>query len=400
MRKFWIVSLLICFALGCCTQHLTSGGVQFDDESLPVRKECEFQESQINSLEKMIFRPFEVYMPTNVANVDCCCLGDGSLFFDTPDAELCVIMFPLCYDDRVINDKIELYAKVQRGSRRSISSDEDMEMCELKRLCGNVRHEWWYMVKEYQDRRILMEHFKKSSGENVLYCYCELTDGVSTKFVMNSNNTIDMTVCKWLWQLCQVFQIKVKYIDSNKRYDPLQRFERISQLRRNCTFTGGESQEFEWKHVGSANLYSFSNANVGQCHVHGQDHYVLDLPNTEHYVTIQDDVQDVIDNKIELYGYLEMVRNTDTISNLTDMVQCAVVLGRQLGIDWYIEERCLDRRLLIEHSCDFIGVERLKCYCAFADGRCILFEMRGVSAIDNDAVQCFWSLCRKFAIID
>ena len=64
--------------------------------------------------------------------------------------------------------------------------------------------------------------------------------------------------------------------------------------------------------------------------------------------------------------------------------------------DWYMEKKCADRRLLIEHRHQREGLEGLLCCCEFYEGPCVIFKIRGNGAIDSEDLEFFMKICQEF----
>jgi len=383
----WFASsfLLAAGMLICgCLRHVEPARPEGVRGSAPERRDCPANDTPFAEVSWLEFRPFRMLMPTNV-EVDCCCecLDFGRVDMMVPGVSLWASIVVLGASGGEISAMLEEYqliAETQKKSRNGVV---------------------WYMERQYPDRRLLMDMQGSSLVGWKLRCCCEIDSGECLMVQVESDAEFAATTCEWIWRLCRSLKIDIKCFDTFsclKRPD--QPDSNVFATRKLPWGDGGlDSEDFEWKQIRCFRIYLPSKVNVEHCCV-DHDSFVFDMPYSSHYVTVccSDEGSDDIDDKIDFYSYSSADLNGDLSLDIKRKILISIALREMAGIDYYMEKRFSDRRLLVEHRHQSIDREGVACYCEFYGGPHVSFRVRGSGVVDRKDFEWILMVCRNFKI--
>ena len=357
---------------------------------VPERRACPTNDTPFADGTWREFRPFRVFLPIGV-EVESCCLSLelGRMNMVVPGTSLHATMVVSGNSGDDIDSMIEY--------SQSFSSDE--QSVQRANVPGiNSQSIVWYMEKKYPDRRILMELRGSSASGMRLRGYCELKTGVSL-FAVRSEDDVAYPTCELLWRLLRSIKVEIKCRDAfNCLRTEAPGASHIPATRKlQWKEVNLDIGDFEWKSFRQFRVFLPSNVNVECCCIDEED-FVFDMPDKSHYVTAYgiDLEDDEIDKKLELYSYSSADLDGSIPLEEKEKIHIALVLREVAGIDWYMERKCRDRRLLIEHRHQSETCEGVLCCCEFDEGPCVYFKIRGSGAIDRENLEYFMKVCEEF----
>ena len=382
-------SLLLCGCMKHAQLNISDISKEVCDFK-PKRRECFAADTAFPEGAWREIRPFRVFLPVD-AEIEGCCLDFefGRIDIAVPNTRLCAatVVMRACNDD--ISSMLEYYQSFSSDGRSGRS---------VKARKKNSQGVVWYMEKKYADRRILMELRGAFSNEMKLSCWCELDSGISLRAILSGCAIAD-SACEWLWRLLRGIKIEIKCRDAFNCLRTKAPFISNIPTTRKLQWNDANPDigTYEWTSFRSFRVFLPSKLKVECCGV-GDEHFVFDLPDKSHYVTAYSiDLEDgEIDRKLEFYSYSMADLNDGIPSEEKEKIHIALVFREMAGIDWYMEKKCADRRLLIEHRHQREGLEGLLCCCEFYEGPCVIFKIRGNGAIDSEDLEFFMKICQEF----
>ncbi len=372
---FVAVVELLCF--GCVRQ---TASIAPDDMCVcePRRRECPTNDTPFVEMSWREFRPFCVFVPSDI-EMECCCVEDGCrMMLTVPGMD---ILVKVCVLESNLND-IDLALVLRRLPWRNPLD--------------------WHMEKRYSDRRLLMCYDVSSSSEAKLYCYCEFDSGECLFFMIPylEQGNADY-VSAWLWRLCRSLKFEVKCRDAfncMKAESPInQNVPAVAKIK--WDRIAPDLGTFEWRSFRWFELFVPSDVKVDYCTISGND-FVFDLPGERHYVTIviYGELDDFIADQDEFCSYSGDMLSGKLPPDEKEKVRLALGQRQRIGLDWYMNEEFPDRRLLVVHRNQREGCEGVACYCEYEDGVCVEFCIRGSGPISKDEIDYFLQICRTVRV--
>lgn len=376
-------------------------------------RECPTNDAPYAEMTWKEFRPFRVMVPSGM-EVKCCHQEEGRMLMMVPDIEnpVCARVY-LDKSEDIIDGLIECYRTVACDSKKHTNVD-------------------WYSEAKYQDRRMLMDS-TVFSDEVSVQCVCELDSGErllfwtrSTPAVADSasenlwrvcrnikfaNKCLDAFNCmesdtpyvvtrEWIWEVCSNLTIEDKLLDKfgGGKFD-------AASVSNGCALTKQEWEDpvadlgvFEWKSFEQYSVYLPADVEVECCCLDVYE-FVFDLPGKHHYVTIcaHEEDSDVLDDEVEFLRLNEVPRSSAAAG---EKVKWSYdnKFRQWTGIDWFIDKRLSDRRLVVEHRHQSEECEGVSCYCEFDEGPVLVLYVRGSGAISCDEIDYFLQVCKKIEV--
>ena len=368
----FVVGLTLCGCVGLEEPSCADGG----RTGLPVLRECPTNDAPYAEMTWKEFRPFRVMVPPEV-EVKCCHQGEGQMVLMVPGMEN--PLHARIYLDKtmdIIDVLCESYRTADHDSKKQLNVD-------------------WYTEAKYQDRRMLMSS-SVCSDEVELQCVCEFDSGERLRFLTRSTLDAANSASVFLWRMCRNIKFENKCLDAfncmesdtsyvvtrewiwevccnlkieDKRLDNLdgKKFE-VASVSNGCALAKREWEdpvadlgEFEWKSFEQYSLFLPANIEVECCGV-DVDEFIFDLPGKHHYVTIcaYGEDSDALDDQV---GFLKSSEAPQSSVAAGEKVKCyyANKLRQWMGIDWYIDKRFSDRRLVVEHRHQSKECEGVSC---------------------------------------
>ena len=357
----------------------------------PERRACPTNDTPFADGSWREFRPFRVFLPTGVEVKGCCLAFEfGRLDLIVPGTDLHVGIVVSGEGREDINPILEYYQSF-RGCDKRIGEGANAR---VKNSQGVV----WYMEKKYSDRRLLMDVHGYSRSCMETRCWCELDTGVSLFAVYPAGDIEDLN-CEWLWRLFRSIKVEIKCRDAfNCLRTEASAISHIPATRKlQWNDVNPDIGAFEWRSFRQFRVFLPSNVSVECCCIDEED-FVFDLPDKCHYVTAYGiDMEDSeIEKKLDLYAYSMSDLNGGISVKEKEKIQIALAFREMAGIDWYMEKKCTDRRLLVEHRHQSETCEGVLCCCEFDEGPCVYFKIRGSGAIDRENLEYFMKVCEEF----
>ena len=393
VRIFGIVFLILATSMlifGCMKNAKTSCSVVMHGY-IPVRRECPTNDTPFAEGSWREFRPFRVFFPAG-AEIESCCLDYefGRITIDIPGTGHCASLVVLA-DGRVdIDSMLEYY--------RSFSGCDEHCVPLTNSGNGNRLGEIRYTENNYPDRRLLMERRGLPGSEMTLDFFCEMDSGVKL-FGTYTDCDIADSSCEWLWRFFRSIKVDIKCYDA---------FNCLAK----GTITGADihatkkiqwnelSQDigpFEWNEFRQFRVFMPCGVKV-ECCCDEEDHFVFDMLDENHYVTgcCMDYEESEIDRRLELYSYSSNDLDGSIALKEKEKIYIALLFREMAGIDWYMEKKSHDRRLLIEHRHQSELYEGILCCCEFKEGHSVLFKVRGSGQIDHENLEYIIKICEGF----
>ena len=154
----------------------------------------------------------------------------------------------------------------------------------------------------------------------------------------------------------------------------------------------------EWKTFEQYSVYLPTDVEVECCSLDVYE-FVFDLPGKHHYVTIcaYEEDSDALDDEVEFLRLNEVPRSSTAAGEKVKW-SCANKFRQWTGIDWFIDKRLSDRRLVVEHRHQSEGCEGVSCYCELDGGPVVVLYVRGSGAISCDEIDYFLQVCKKIEV--
>lgn len=412
-KDIGICVFAIGLALCGCIGLEEPAGADGSRGELPVLRECPTNDALYAEMTWKEFRPFRVMVPSGV-EVKCCHQEEGRMLMMVPDIEnpVCARVY-LDKSEDIIDGLIECYRTVACDSKKHTNVD-------------------WYSEAKYQDRRMLMDS-TVFSDEVSVQCVCELDSGErllfwtrSTPAVADSasenlwrvcrnikfaNKCLDAFNCmesdtpyvvtrEWIWEVCSNLTIEDKLLDKfgGGKFD-------AASVSNGCALTKQEWEDpvadlgvFEWKSFEQYSVYLPADVEVECCSLDVYE-FVFDLPGKHHYVTIcaHEEDSDVLDDEVEFLRLNEVPRSSAAAGEKVKW-SYANKFRQWTGIDWFIDKRLSDRRLVVEHRHQSEECEGVSCYCELDGGPVVVLYVRGSGAISCDEIDYFLQVCKKIEV--
>ena len=412
-KDIGICVFAIGLALCGCIGLEEPAGADGSRGELPVLRECPTNDALYAEMTWKEFRPFRVMVPSGV-EVKCCHQEEGRMLMMVPDIEnpVCARVY-LDKSEDIIDGLIECYRTVACDSKKHTNVD-------------------WYSEAKYQDRRMLMDS-TVFSDEVSVQCVCELDSGErllfwtrSTPAVADSasenlwrvcrnikfaNKCLDAFNCmesdtpyvvtrEWIWEVCSNLTIEDKLLDKfgGGKFD-------AASVSNGCALTKQEWEDpvadlgvFEWKSFEQYSVYLPADVEVECCSLDVYE-FVFDLPGKHHYVTIcaHEEDSDVLDDEVEFLRLNEVPRSSAAAGEKVKW-SYANKFRQWTGIDWFIDKRLSDRRLVVEHRHQSEECEGVSCYCELDGGPVAVLYVRGSGAISCDEIDYFLQVCKKIEV--
>lgn len=377
---------------------------------LPVLRECPTNDAPYAEMTWKEFRPFRVMVPSGV-EVKCCHQDEGRMLMMVPGMENPVCA-GVCLDRN--EDIIDVLSKIHRAVVKKYNFVD------------------WYTEAKYQDRKMLMDA-SFCQGDVGLRCVCELDSGERLQFLTQSTPAAADSTSENLWRMCRNIKFANKCLDAfncmesdttyvgtrkclwefcigrkveDKEVDKLEGWEfDVSSVSNGCALTKREWEDpaadlgaLEWKSFEQYSVYLPAGVEVESCSI-DVDEFVFDLPGKHHYVTIcaYEEDSDALDDDVEFLRLNEVPRSSTAAGEKVKW-SCANKFRQWTGIDWFIDKRLSDRRLVVEHRHQSEECEGVSCYCELDGGPVVVLYVRGSGAISCDEIDYFLQVCKKIEV--
>lgn len=207
-RKLSFVVVFVAFALcGGCVEHIKWCAFDAVQDCIPERRECWVLDAAIGNMEWIDTRQFRAYLPSGL-NVEYCCIHGEHFIVDLPSKGYITVDYR-GDDGDVIDDRLSFYQCSKADFDWGMSSDE-VRMLRFRIGLKHLACIDWYMTKEFQDRRLLMEHAKHPVEGERVSCFCEFDSGTCVEFQIQSDEAITSGTIEYIWQLARLFQFEYK----------------------------------------------------------------------------------------------------------------------------------------------------------------------------------------------